>query len=293
MFHNVHIVCPQCHQSAHLRIDARRGEATCQTCALVVRSNMRRDDGFAAAHGGSTLGSAPLTLTSTIGSYCNDRRPTNGVEARKRLRNKSRQRHLEKMQQRIAMDYHKERFPYLVNGMIDELSSRMGISGRVGSYAKCLLKQYLRRSNQPVRKTKILAAVLTLMASRRLGRDRSFESFVQSGLVRKRELGLHFKKLSKIMNIRTTGCNPSILMKPYFSCFDMTPKERRRAEVELRCIIKGNKLGGRSPKSLIAVALYKVLQLRASPVNLQQISSTLGIAPNTSLHCLSLLYKKE
>ena len=249
-------------------------------------------DGFAFKHGGSELrSSSPVTLTSKIGTYCNDRRPTNGDEARKRQRNHARQKRLEKLQRRIMMEYQTERFPFIVKELIEDFVARMNLSKRVCMYANALVSKYMARKDQPVRKTKILAAVFTFMACRRVGCDRSFQDFVDTGLVRKRELGLHYKRLSKLMKIKTAGANPCQLMKHYYHRFQMTTKERIKAERALKDILQSNVLGGRSPKSLMSVALYRVLKTR--PMSIQEISRRLGLASNTSNHCLNILYKKE
>ena len=192
MFHVGEVACTQWHTATHVRLDKAAGEATCHQCGLVLRARLIRTDTFAAAHGANDMANKnPINLTSTIGSFCNDRAPTNGQQARKRVQNRCRQRRLERWQNRISMDYHSERFLYLVYVMIDEFVERMELSKRVGECAKALMRQYHARPDKPVKKTKILAAVFTFMACRRLRRDRSFESFVSSGLVRKRELGSH------------------------------------------------------------------------------------------------------
>ena len=283
--------CRTCRDDAQIVLDHVRGEATCRTCARVIRSNICRVDGFAYKHGGSNLRSSPVSLTSKIGTYCNDRRPTCGDGARKRLHNHVRQRKLERLQNQVMMDYHTERFPYLVNELIDEFVSRMDLSKRVQTYAKAMMSRYVTMKKQPVRKTKVLAAVFTFMGCRRLGCDRPYQDFVDTGLVRKRELGLHYKKLIRVMSVTSHGSNPPKLMKRYFHHFNMTTKERVQANNALQKIIESNRLGGRSPKSLITIALYTVLKSR--PLSLSDISRKLGLACNTSNHCLSLLYKKE
>ena len=126
MFHVGEVACTQCHTATHVRLDKAAGEATCHQCGLVLRARLIRTDTFAAAHGANDMANKnPINLTSTIGSFCNDRAPTNGQQARKRVQNRCRQRRLERWQNRISMDYHSERFLYLVYVMIDEFVERM------------------------------------------------------------------------------------------------------------------------------------------------------------------------
>ena len=289
MYHLKEVRCPYCHDATHVRVDPRRGETICTQCSRVVQQNLRRIDTFAAAHGGSDLGSDPLTLTTCVGSFCNDRAGNNGQQARKRHSNRHRQRRLERWQQRIAMDYHTERVLYLVNVRVDELCSRLKLSTRIARHAKFLMKEYTTQTVKPIKKTKILSAVFTFMACRRLQCEQSFESFVATGLIRKRELGLYYKKLRKLLNVQTTGCDPLLLIKQFYHQFAMTPRERKRTERRLTRIINENRLGGRSPKSLISVALFLELQERDPAPSIQDIALKLKVAPNTSSHCLHLL----
>jgi transcription initiation factor TFIIIB Brf1 subunit/transcription initiation factor TFIIB len=177
----------------------------------------------------------------------------------------------------------------------EEIACRMNINKRLLNQAKGLALQFHARDGKPVKKNKVIAAACLCIACRRMGMGRSIKEFVQTGLVKKREMGYYLKQVSRFIQVATQGATPAMLLPRYAN--------KLNASHETLCLARGlsdgirkmNMMGGRSPHSVVALVLYVALRVvepsRKTP--LKHISVAVGIASNTSGHCLEILKEKH
>jgi len=281
--------CKECR--GKLIIDYTHASTVCSNCGLEVRNRMRIDGNKYrdAEHACGIKRSEQIGLATYIGTFCHDRTPKDGDMQRKRNKNKRHRNYIHKMHQRIAMDYHTERYLYMIYAQIEEISFRLQLVERLINCAKRYAKEYHQQHNKPVKKVKSIAAACVCFSCRLCNCPRSLKEIVSTGIVSMRDLVKHLKVLTPILRIKKKMVDPCMLMNRHMSQFRFTFQQKRKAK-ELATLIQDmNILGGRSPHSIVAVVLYIVCSMYEMSFSLKDVSEQVDIAVNTSGHCLDIV----
>ena len=147
-----------------------------------------------------------------------------------------------------------------------------------------------QKKNSKYKKTRLIAGACTCLACRAAGVCRSLKEISRTALVTKKELGQYLQIVAKVLRVQTHGATPTDLLGRYGSTINASFRTVALAKLFAGAIASKNLLGGRSPHSIAAVVLFLACATRTERnLSLKDVSEAVGIAPNTSGHCLAML----
>ena len=289
--------CHQCKKITETAHDLKSATIVCTQCGIVLKEHIMTifHKSYSVEHAGPSLGKEHTTLATHVSSFrVNDRRPASGESHRKQAQAQRGARKLNRLQQRIAMDYHRERYLYNVYEKVDDCCESLSLTGRVATRAKHLVRMYrLKRCAKPVRKVRLLACACVNLAARGLHMGRSLREFEKvTGLCTRTELGEYTKLVGRALKIAVCGATDAQMLRRYASRLGI-PRHYRSREVFLLQLIRNQKLlGGRCPHSITSAVIFiiGVLLLNFGAKEfLKKISKEVLIAPNTASACIQIV----
>jgi len=269
----------QYHPDAHLAEDYRAGDMICTECGLVVGdrvidvgSEWRTFSNDSGSKDRSRVGDVENRFLSNSGSDLSTMiaAPTNGAETA--FSNLSHhRRHMNAADRALSAAYRE----------IGAMADRMNFPGSLVDRAKVNFKEAYESRQLKGRSNDAIAAACLYIACRQEGVPRTFKEICAVCTVPKKEIGRCFKLIIKTLEKSVNVITSEDFMKRFCNSLRLNRQVEAASIHIAKKSVELDLVGGRSPLSLAAAAIYMASQASETRKTAKEIGDVTGVAEVT------------
>ncbi len=279
--------CPKC-GSAHLIKDYSRAEVVCDSCGLVIDTDLidhgpewRAFDSEQREKKART--GSPMTYTihdkglSTTISWRNRDAYGKSIPTR----NRAQLYRIRKWQRRTRISDGTERNLAIALTTLDRMSSKLYLPRNVRETAAMIYRKGLRRKLTRGRSIEGVTAAVLYAACRQCNVPRTLEEISRVAVLKKKEIGRNYRDISRELELKLLPTTPLDYISRFSSRLELSNDVQIKAIKILKKAANKELTSGRSPTGMAAAGIYIASVLCGERCTQRQVAEVVGVTEVT------------